>query len=177
LTADGNQGGTNDSFTNVAATYSVTPAGHLTINFTDPNTGKAGSAFAYLDGVGGGFMLVPNKAVDFGTVEQQAAGPFNNQSIGGTYAAGALFLVAPGAQNAIVGEMTVDNTNQTITVLGGSITGTYQMDASGNGRGTAVFNGSEPFGSTNAAFYVYGKKKLVGSGTTGSSPIVVRLEQ
>jgi hypothetical protein len=85
--------------------------------------------------------------------------------------------VVPGAQTAIVGELTVDNTKLIKPVLGGANNGTYTFDESGNGRGTAAPNGGEPFGSANASFYVYGKNKIAGIGTTGTSPIVVRMEQ
>jgi len=177
LTVDTNQGGATESFADVAATYVLTPGGHVTISYTDPNTGKAGQVLLYLDGVGDGYVLAAGKAIDFGATELQAVGPFNDQSIGGTYVAGSLFVV-PGQTTLGIDAGTVDNTHRTIQVLGSTTTGTYQMDLSGSGRGTAVFTSPVPFGSTNATFYVYGPNKIAGIGTMGdSSPFVVRLEQ
>jgi len=175
VTADINQGGAASSFANVAGTYAVSSTGHTQVNFTDPNTGKQDTFTLYLDGNGNWYALIPDKSISLGFGEPQAAGPFNNSSIGGTYAFESEFI-PEGATAVKSDEMTVDNTKLTLTASNG-VSGGYAMDASGSGRGTATMTSGIPFGSKGAVLYVVNANRFVAMGTTATAPVVVLLIQ
>lgn len=148
----------------------------MTITFTDPNSGKQSQVLGYLDGFGFAFLVVADKPLNFEVAEIQSGGPFNNQSIGGNYAGGETFLPTGEAVPG-VGEFSIDNVNHTVSILGGAQLGTYQMDASGSGRGIITAAAGTPFGSGNAVFYLIDSQRILGISLSGANPFVGRLEQ
>jgi hypothetical protein len=76
-----NNAGTFSSGT-TAFTYTVAPNGRVTL------TGGANPPVLYLYGNNAGFLVGPDANVEFGAIEPQAAGPFNNASLSGAYALG-----------------------------------------------------------------------------------------
>jgi hypothetical protein len=128
------------------ATYSIAANGRGVASFT--SGGKAHDVILYLDAFNDGYVLGTGADVSYGFFEAQANGPFSNSSIHGSFAAGTWLSSVATAPNT-VGELTF---NSDLTVSGAA-TGTYAVDASGSGRGTATLN-APLFGSNNVVFYI-----------------------
>jgi hypothetical protein len=142
---------TSSNQTVTGATYSITSTGRGTAAFT-PAGGTAHSYVLYLDAFNDGYLLDTSANVAFGFFSAQAAGPFTNASINGTFAAGTWFSPVTTSPNT-TGVLTLNN--GTVSGLG---SGTYMVDGSGLGRGTATVNPG--FGSNNLVFYIVGPNAL-----------------
>jgi len=92
LNTDVNSGGTLSTSAE-QLTYSVTSDGRVS------TTGNAPAVF-YLVNANQAFALFSDSAVTFGTLEPQAAGPFTNASLSGTYVGSSTILAAPGSTEA-----------------------------------------------------------------------------
>ncbi|HEV2728774.1 MAG TPA: hypothetical protein VGV15_01980, partial [Terriglobales bacterium] len=126
LTYDTNCSG-ETSAAGAPGSYSVASNGRTEI--------RVGSAYvaAYLVSPNEAFLIVPDASVSFGFGESQAAGPFTNSSVGGTYAGS---VATPADVNVTIysGEFTADGASPT-----GNITGTEDVGApSGASLGAAV---------------------------------------
>ena len=128
------------------ATYSIAANGRGVASFT--SGGKVHDVVLYLDAFNDGYVLGTGTDVSYGFFEAQASGPFANASLQGTFGAGTWFPSVATAPNT-VGELTF---NSDLTVSGAA-SGTYAVDASGSGRGTAVLS-APLFGSKNVVFYI-----------------------
>jgi hypothetical protein len=141
------------------ATYSIASTGRGTAAFT-PAGGTAHSYVLYLDASNDGYLLDASANVAFGFFSAQAAGPFTNASINGTFAAGTWFSPVATSPNT-TGVLTLSN-----GVVSGLGAGTYLVDPSGVGRGTATVNPG--FGSNSMVFYIIGPNALE---IMGSDPV------
>jgi hypothetical protein len=152
----------NQSIT--AATYSIASTGRGTAAFTVGATPH--SYVLYLDAFNDGYLLDTSANVAFGFFSAQAAGPFTNASINGTFAAGTWFSPVATSPNT-TGVLTLNN-----GAVSGAGTGTYLVDLSGLGRGTATVNPTL-FGTNNLVFYIVGPNALeiMGSGAVTSDAI------
>jgi hypothetical protein len=131
---DSSQGG---SYTTEYATglYSVAPNGRVTLGAEAP--------IFYLVSTNTAFVLDPGGSAQSGTLEPQAAGPFTNVSILGTYSGGNLLSVDPNIKNT-VGVLTSDGNGNIIysqNTSGPNGTGQGQghldtLNISPSGRGT-----------------------------------------
>ncbi len=168
ITYDSNVAGTLKSASNVAATFSISSGGRGTFHFIDPNNGKSSDSIFYVDGFGDALYVSLGGIAQVGVADAQVTGPFNNQSIGGIYAFGSPFV---GAASLGVAEVNIDNTALTFTDENPSgSSGTYAVDASGNGRGTATLNNSTTFGDTNLIFYIKGPNNIIVMQKTSAAP-------
>lgn len=111
LNLDINSGG-NLSTSSQQLTYSVAPDGRVSTTGTNPPV-------LYLVNQNQAFVLFPDNAVTFGTLEPQAAGPFTNASLSGNSEGGTVTLGAAGSAETDV------------------------LSADGNGNLTQTFNNSD----------------------------------
>jgi putative transposon-encoded protein len=173
ITYDSNVAGKRQSVTNVPATYSISSGGRGTFHFVNPNNGNASDSIFYVDGSGGAAYVSLGGLAQVGLAEAQANGPFTAQSIGGTYAFGSPFV---GASTLPVAEVFIDNTALTFKDENpNGSSGTYTVDASGSGRGTATLNNARTFGDTNIVFYIKGPHNIVVLQNTSTTPVGGRL--
>jgi hypothetical protein len=142
ITDNTNNAGTFTSGT-TAFTYTVAANGRATL------TGGTNPPVLYLYGKNTGFLVGTDANVEFGLIEPQAAGPFNNASLSGGYTLG------------------MENTSTDTTALQ---SGVATLNGSGNAAGT--FDQSSPTGllqnQTLSLTYSVGAdgKGTFGSGTT-----------
>jgi hypothetical protein len=148
----------NQSIT--GATYSIASTGRGTAAFTVGATPH--SYVLYLDAFNDGYLLDTSPNVAFGFFSVQAAGPFNTASINGTFAAGTWFSPVATSPNA-TGVLTLNN-----GAVSGLGSGSYAVDASGLGRGTATINSVPLLGSADQVFYIIGPNALE---IMGSDPV------
>jgi hypothetical protein len=128
-------------------TYNIAANGRATAAYTAG--GKAHTVVMYLDDFNDGYVLDTGPNVGFGFFEAQSTGPFTDASMqGGVFNAGTWFSPVASSPN-MVGQLTFGNA----LAVSGAATGTYAVDASGSGRGTAALN-SAIFGSNNVVFYI-----------------------
>jgi len=128
------------------ASYNVASNGRAQLSYTAG--GKTTDLILYLDGQGKGYVQeTSGSSVGFGLFETQATGPFNNASINATFAAGTFLTPVSTSPNA-AGEITLNS-----GAISGALTGNYNVDPSGTGRGTASVN-QPVFGSNNLVFYI-----------------------
>lgn len=116
--------------------------------FTVASNGRGVASFTSGGKVHDLVLLDTGAHVGYGFFQAQAPGPFNNASIHGAFHAGTWFSPVAAAPNT-VGQLPF---NSDLTVSGAA-TGTYTVDASGTGRGTAALN-APLFGSSNVVFYI-----------------------
>jgi hypothetical protein len=129
------------------ATYSIASNGRATASFTAG--AKPYSYVLYLDDVNDGYIIESSSDVAYGFLQAQAPGPFTNSSINGTFEGGTWFPPVPASPNSAA-RITLSNGS-----VSGTVNGTYAVDASGTGRGTASVD-LPVFGSKNLVFYMVG---------------------
>jgi hypothetical protein len=130
------------------ATFAVDITGRTFVTYM--LGGQTVNFLYYLDGSGGGYIQeLSGDSVGFGTFSAQTAGPYSNSSINGTFAVGT-FLPTMSTSPNTEGIVTLNN-----GVISGDLTGTYAVDASGTGRGTATVS-APLFGSNHLVFYIFG---------------------
>jgi hypothetical protein len=139
-------------------TYSIAANGRGTAAYT--SGGKAHSVVMYLDDFNDGYILDTGSNVGFGFFEAQSAGPFTDASMqGGAFNAGTWFSPVASSPNT-VGQLTFSNA----LAVSGAATGTYAVDASGSGRGTAALT-TAIFGSNNVVFYIGAPNFVIAMGS------------
>jgi hypothetical protein len=181
LSFDENCGGSLSSYSTLPGTYTVVSNGRTTM------TVGGAAAVAYLVGSDLAFILNTDSSVLFGFEEPQAAGPFSNGAMTGTYA-GLTNTPATFGVTVFSGEFTADggspagnlNGTEDIGAPSGQSSGvafnaTYSVSSSPtNGRGTmAITSGS----GGNAVVYVLSTSKFVALSLSDSNPAVWIFEQ
>ena len=129
------------------ATYSIASNGRATVSYTVG--AKTHNFVLYLDATNDGYILENSSNVAYGFFEVQAPGPFVNSSINGTFATGTWFPPVSTSPNTAA-QITLNS-----GIVSGPITGSYNVDASGSGRGTATLS-SPVLGSSDVVFYIIG---------------------
>jgi len=160
LTLDSMVSGTPDLNQALSGTYHVAGNGRTTLSYS---VGPSVYYYVlYLDDVNDGYMQGSGYSADFGFFEAQAAGPFANSSINGTFAAGTWFPAVSGTADAVA-QITLTNGTITGTSAAGALSGSYAVSPSGRGTGTL----NPPiFGTAGFVFYVIGggSIELMGTG-------------
>jgi len=128
----------------LSGTYSVSTTGRVTIAAPGPG------GFAYLTGPNAGFIVATNDPDELGEFEPQAAGPFSNASLSGTF---------------FFGTCAVDNQGSSVQ------TGTVTPDGAGNYSGTGDNSGSDGL-STQTVTGTY-LANADGSGNVGSGTVML----
>lgn len=180
LTYDENYCRAPNSVTGAAGTYSVAGNGRTSISI------GGYSLVAYLESLNQVFLFVSDSNVLFGIGEPQAAGPFSNSSLNGTYAG---FATNPEAYGVKVfsGEFSADGASPTgnltgtedIGVPSGPISGaafhaTYSVASSPtNGRGTMAVNSGT---AGTAVIYMISPSKFVAISQNDPNPAVLDFE-
>ena len=154
---------------NTAFTYTVGSNGRVTL------TGGTNPPVLYLYGANAGFLVGTGANVEFGAIEAQAAGPFNNASLSGAYTFGtenpstdaAAFqsgiATLNGSGNAAG---TSDQSSSTGLAQNQNLNVTYSVGATGQGT----------FGSGTTAILVSGTK-IVFIHNTGATPTITIVEK
>jgi hypothetical protein len=181
LSFDENCGGSLSSYSTLPGTYTMVSNGRATM------TVGSATAIAYLVSSDQAFILNTSNSVLFGLEEPQAAGPFSNGTMTGTYAG---LTNTPATFNVLVfsGEFTADGGSPTGNLNGTEDIGTPQGQSSGvafngtysvssspaNGRGTvAITSGS----GGSAAVYMLSSSKFVTLSLSDPNPAVWVFEQ
>jgi hypothetical protein len=142
-------------------TYSIASNGRATMSYT--SGAKTRNFVLYLDAMNDGYILDDSGSVGFGFFEAQAAGPFTNASLNGTFQGGTWFPPVSRSPNTVAA-ITLNNGG-----ISGALTGTYTVDSFGRGTGTVDL---PLFGSNDVVFYVVGPNNfyIMGSdATTGDT--------
>jgi hypothetical protein len=135
-------GGTSKT-ESLSGTYAVASNGRVTISLPGPG------GFAYLNGPSTGFLL-DSGGGEIGEFEPQAAGPFSNASLSGTFFHGTYAIDSQGASTQ---------------------TGTATLDGEGNLSGTADQSGSD--GLSTQTFTDTYSVNSDGSGNIGSGTVMM----
>ncbi len=180
LTYDQNCGGAATTVTSLAGTSTVDGNGRTAI--------RVGTSYlvAYLVNSNQAFFVVPDSSVLFGFGDPQAATPFTNSAVNGTYA-GLATVPATLGVTIFSGEFTANGASPTGTTsgsedigapigpsLGVTFNATYSVSSSPtNGRGTmAVSSGS----GGSAVVYVISPSKFVVLSLSDPNPAVLMFE-
>lgn len=141
---DQNQDGTVSTQTGVAGNYSVTSAGNG--RFTFSPSGAQTLA---------GYLVGPNEAVTvnitsgqisgFNTFEPQAAGPFGNSSLNGSFYFGTLPLMSAGAPGSGGGAPPPLNISSGVITFDGSSAYSTTLDVNSSGVPTSGLTGSDTY--------------------------------
>jgi hypothetical protein len=137
---------------------------------------------AYLASANQAFLFVSDSNVLFGFGEPQAAGPFTNGVVKGTYAGSATYPASFGV-TVFSGEFTADGTSTTGNVSGhedvgaasGSVSGeafnaSFSVSSSSTGRGTMTVSSGT---GGNTVFYVISPTKLVALSQSDPNPAIL----
>ena len=166
----GDNGGTSNTET-LSGSYAVAGNGRVTISLGGPG------GFAYLTGTNTGFLL-DSGGDEVGEFNPQAAGPFNNAYLSGTFFHGTYAIDSQGS-NAETGTALFDGA--------GNLSGTGD-DSGSNGLSTQTFtgnylvnsDGSGNIGSGTVMMVISGNKLVFideGDTGTGANPAVTVVEK
>src|ERR1700731_4663773 len=165
ITDNTNSAGTFSTGT-TAFTYTVASNGRVTL------TGGTNPPVLYLYGKNAGFLVGTDANVDFGAIEAQAAGPFNNASLSGAYTLGtenpstdtaALESAAVTLNGAGTVSGTSDQSSPAGLVQNQNLSLTYSVGANGQGS----------FGSGTTAILISGNKVVFINNTSVTPTIIV----
>lgn len=181
VTSDQNVGGTSKLTSGQAATYAISSAGRGTVTSTN-GQGQQTQTILYPDAIGNVYFITNTQGVVFGVAQSQGG---QTTPVTGDYASGGDII--PPADYAFgaaklatlpVTEVAVDSTALTFSdhATGGS-SGSYKLDASNPGRGTATLNNNATFGDTSIVFYTVGGHRNFVMGLTTATPPLVDLRR
>jgi len=168
ITDNTNNAGTFSSGT-TAFTYTVASNGRVTL------TGGTNPPVLYLYGKNAGFLVGTDANVEFGIIESQATGPFNNASLSGAYTLGtenpstdtaALESAAVTLNGAGTVSGTSDQSSPAGLVQNQNLSLTYSVGANGQGS----------FGSGTTAILI-SASKLVFINNTSVAPTIIVVEK